>query len=317
MSKNVYRFGALAVALGVAVSVAPQLGSAQAAADASASVEAQESVVVTPTDAPLIKVAKLRRNWVLYNDGATVWALYVGAPVPCTAQPCPADARAITKRAIQTMGFFTAFKANFRIVLVQPERLARFATGEPITSTDGLTPEMFIKRPYFVHRLLKAANSAAVYLSDGATKRAVVHEKVFSNLGLSFSDVETVPASELGALSDGSTVTAETSFDEEIVVSTTNLRKRFEEVRERLSTSGKLQRVRDAIVKQIGSNDYYLVTKNGKRPIRAAVAEAVSQRLGIDLSRAVEVTAEEVAAMPTQAEVTAATPVAEVNASAK
>lgn len=318
MSSNVLRFSALALGLAVVVGLAPQLGRAQSTGtEATAAVEAQESVVVSTSDAPLVKVAKLRRNWVLYNDGTTVWALYRGSSTtPCSTTPCPANVT-ITKRAVQTMSFFTAFKANFRIVQVSAERMARFATGDPITSTEGLTAEMFIKRPYFVYRLLKAANSSAVYLSDGSTRRAVVHEKVFSNLGLSFSDVETVPTTQLTALPEATTVTADTAFDEDIVVSTTNLRKRFEEVKERLTSSNRLQRVRDALVKQIGTNDYYLITKNGKRPIRAAVAELVSQRLGIDLSRAVEVTAEEVTAMPTQAEVTTATPVAEVNVSAQ
>jgi hypothetical protein len=159
-------FIALALVVAIGISVLPRLSNAVEGSDdameaalavaasvdtsSAAAVTAQESVVISPSDKPLERKAKLERNWVLYNDGATVWALYKGAgQIVCVTTPCTANVETlIKKRAIQTMSFFSAFKANFRIITVNPDRLARFTVGDPITSTDGLTADMFVKRPY-------------------------------------------------------------------------------------------------------------------------------------------------------------------------
>jgi hypothetical protein len=290
--------------------------SATVAADTTASVQAQENVVVSPTDKPLERKQKLERNWVLYNDGTTVWALYKGtSAITCVTTPCPATAEhSITKRAIQTMSFFTAFKANFRIVLVGADRLSRITTGDPITSVDGLTADMFIKRPYNAYRLVKAQGSPAVYLDDGSQLKPVVSEKVFKNLGLDFKDVETVAASWLSQKPVTSAVTADTVFSEDVAVQSTAIRKTLDDVKSRLGPD-MLKKIKDAAIK-VGER-YFLMTKNGKRPIPPAQEHQVSERLNLDLSKAVEVTAEEAAAIPTVAEVTPATPVAEVNTSAQ
>ena len=280
--------------------------------------QAQENVVISPTDKPLERKEKLARHWVLYNDGTAVWALYAPRLIDCggivvgTPQTCPPQV--IQKRAVQTMSFFTAFKANFQVKLVNPERLARFTTGAPITSMDGLTPGMFIKRPYLAYRLVKAANSAAVYLDDGAKLRPIVHEKVFKNLGLDFKDVETVAATEISNKPIEAAVMADTVLDESVEVKTTAARKTVEEVKSRLGTD-MLKKVRDAVVK--AGQQYFLMTKNGKRPIPPAQENQLSQKLHLDLSKSVEVTAEEAAAIPTVAEVTTATTQAEVNTSAQ
>lgn len=297
----------------LAVAATANVDSSVAAATVS-----QEAVVIKPEDSPLERKAKLERNWVLYNDGTTVWALYKGAgQIVCVTTPCPTNVETvIKKRAVQTMAFFTAFKANFRIITVNADRLAKFGTGDPITSTEGLTADMFIKRPYLAYRLVKAQGSPAVYLDDGSKLRPIVHEKVFKNLGLDFKDVETVAASLISSKQVGSAVTADTVFTEPVEVQTTAARKAVEEVKSRLGDD-MLKRVKDAVIK--AGEQYYLLTKQGKRPIPAAPAsrEQVSQKLRLDLSKAVEVTAEEAAVIPTTAEVTAATPVAEVSVAAQ
>lgn len=302
---------ALEAALALAVSTGVDSSAASA-------VVAQEAVEVKPDDSPLERKAKLDRNWVLYNDGAAVWALYKGtSQIVCVTTPCPTNVEVtIQKRQVQTMSFFTAFKANFRIITVNADRLAKFTTGDPITSTDGLTADMFIKRPYLAYRLVKAANSAAVYLDDGSKLRPIIHEKVFKNLGLDFKDVETVAASVIGSMQQGSAVTADTVFTEPVEVQTTAARKAVAEVKSRLGDD-MLKRVKDAVIK--AGQQYFLLTKEGKRPIPAAPAsrEQVSQKLRLDLSKAVEVTAEEAAVIPTVAEVTAATPAADLSVSAQ
>lgn len=275
---------------------------------------AQEEVTLSDSDTPLIRKVKLSRNWHLYNDGTTVWALYKGSN-PCgnaTSSSCGVSV--LTKRAVQTMNFFTAFKANFRILRVAPERLTKFTTGEPITSVDGLTPEMFVKRPYLTYRLVKAVGKAAVYLFDGQKLKPIIHEKVFNNFGWNFSDVETLSATELSAYPVVESVTAETVFNDDVVAETSQLRENWDEVKARLQSANRLQKVKDAVIKAVNSNDYYLLTANGKRKINS---NQVASKLKIDLSKAVEVMPEELVAIPTQAVVTEATPVAEVNVSAK
>lgn len=302
-------------ALEAAIAIAASTGVETSVATA---VTSQEAVEIKPDDSPLERKEKLERNWVLYNDGTTVWALYKGAgQIVCVTTPCPMSAEtAIKKRAIQTMSFFTAFKANFRIITVSPERLSRFAAGEPITSTEGLTADMFIKRPYMAYRLVKTQGSPAVYLDDGDKLRPIIHEKVFKNLGLDFKDVETIAASVLASKPVSSAVTADTVFTEPVEVQTTAARKSGEEVRSRLGED-MMKKVKDAVIK--AGERYYLLTKQGKRPIPTNVEqrEQLSQRLRLDLSKAVEVTASEAAAIPTIAEVTAATSMAEVSASAQ
>jgi hypothetical protein len=181
---------------------------------------------------------------------------------------------------------------------------------------DQRTADMFIKRPYMAYRLVKTQGSPAVYLDDGDKLRPIVHEKVFKNLGLDFKDVETVAASLLAGKPVSSAVTADTVFTEPVEVQTTEARKAVAEVKSRLGDD-MMKKVKDAVIK--AGEQYYLLTKQGKRPIPAAPAqrEQVSQKLRLDLSKAVEVTASEAAAIPTTAEVTAATPVAEVTVSAQ
>lgn len=303
-------------ALEAAIAVAASTGVEASVATA---VTSQEAVEIKPDDSPLERKEKLDRNWVLYNDGTTVWALYKGAgQIVCVTTPCPTNVETvIKKRAVQTVGFFTAFKANFRIITVRSERLAKFATGDPITSTEGLTADMFIKRPYLAYRLVKTQGSPAVYLDDGSAEvKPVVSEKVFKNLGLDFKDVETVAATFLSQKRVGAAVTGDTVFTEPVEVQTTVARKAVDEVKSRLGND-MMKRVKDAVIK--AGEQYFLLTKQGKRPIPvpAAQREQVSQRLKLDLSKAVEVTASEAAAIPTVAEVTAATPVAEVTVSAQ
>lgn len=325
-------FIALALAVAIGISVLPRLSNAvegsddameaalavAASADTStaAAVTAQESVVISPSDKPLERKAKLERNWVLYNDGTTVWALYKGAgQIVCVTTPCPTNVETfIKKRAVQTMSFFTAFKANFRIITVNPDRLARFTVGDPITSTDGLTADMFVKRPYLAYRLVKAQGSPAVYLDDGEKLRPIVHEKVFKNLGLDFKDVETIAANLLGQKPVGAVVTADTVFTEPVEVQTTEARKTVEDVKSRLGET-MMKQVKNAIIK--AGEQYFMLTKQGKRLIAPAQQEQISQRLKLDLSKAVEVTTEEAAVIPTMATVTAVTPAAEVSVSAQ
>ncbi len=325
-------FIALALAVAIGISVLPRLSNAvegsddameaalavAASADTStaAAVTAQESVVISPSDKPLERKAKLERNWVLYNDGTTVWALYKGAgQIVCVTTPCPTNVETfIKKRAVQTMSFFTAFKANFRIITVNPDRLARFTVGDPITSTDGLTADMFVKRPYLAYRLVKAQGSPAVYLDDGEKLRPIVHEKVFKNLGLDFKDVETIAANLLGQKPVGTVVTADTVFTEPVEVQTTEARKTVEDVKSRLGET-MMKQVKNAIIK--AGEQYFMLTKQGKRLIAPAQQEQISQRLKLDLSKAVEVTTEEAAVIPTMATVTAVTPAAEVSVSAQ
>ncbi len=304
-------------AMEAAIAIAASTGVEASVATAVAS---QEAVEIKPDDSPLERKEKLERNWVLYNDGTTVWALYAPQLIDCGGveegrpQVCPQQV--IQKRAIQTIAFFTAFKANFRIITVNPDRLARFTTGDPITSTAGLTANMFIKRPYLAYRLVKTQGSPAVYLDDGEKLRPIVHEKVFKNLGLDFKDVETIAASLLASKPVSSAVTADTVFTEPVEVQTAVARKAVAEVKSRLGND-MMKKVKDAVIK--AGERYYLLTKTGKRPIptNPEQREQLSRRLKLDLSKAVEVTASEAAAIPTTAEVTAATPVAEVTVSAQ
>ncbi|MBU0540450.1 hypothetical protein KKC31_02195 [Patescibacteria group bacterium] len=217
--------------------------------DAGTAVSADEDVVVSSSDEPLERQAKLKRAWVVYRekDDSHIYAI----------------TKDKQKREIQTLSFFTAFNANYHVLVVAPGRLSSFTAGDPITSTDGLKAEDFHKAP-FRCRLVKVAGNSAVYLVCFGKKRLVIREGVFHRFGWEFRDVETVTQAELDAMATETDVDETTVFEEEIAVEKSAQRQLRNQLKERLNLRGKAK-VRDRLVKAIGRPEVYVITPDGKR----------------------------------------------------
>ncbi len=242
---------------------------------------AEEQVVAAPTDAPLVRFAKLDRSWVVYreSDSQQIWAI---------------GADGTTKHEIQTLAFFSAFDANYLVKLLKPGRLDGLTVGAPITSADGLDEDAYRKRP-FQCRLVKVADRPAVYVVCFGKRRAVVHEDVFHRFGWEFRDVETVPQAELDGYTDEGVVTDDTVFEEGVEIEGTEDRQLRERLTTRLDLRGK-RVVRQRVVRVIGRPDLYVITRDGlRRRIRDVAA---LRRLAIDVGEVSEVTADELAAFP-------------------
>lgn len=257
---------------------------------------AEESVVVSSTDDALTRQAKLKRAWVVYRE--------IGSPT------LYALTKTKQKRAIQTLEFFSAFNANYHVRVVAQGRLANFTTGEPITSTQGLNPDDFIKAAWR-WRLVKVANKPAVYLiTPDGKRRVVVAQGVFHRFGWEFRDVETISETELNSYTEDSAISDDTMFEEEVNVDTTHKRLTREGLMKRLSLKGK-NVVRQRLVKAIGDTNVYLIMPDGTR--RRLASEAAANRLRLNLKDVTEVTSEELNAIPEASVITETTTVTNLN----
>ncbi|MBD3251109.1 hypothetical protein GF380_01405 [Candidatus Uhrbacteria bacterium] len=239
---------------------------------------AEDDVILEEGDTPLERYAKLRRTWVVYRevDSAQIYAITHDK----------------TKRAIQTLDFFTQYNANYRIQLVKVGRLAEIQDGEPLTTMDGFNPEDYRKRPWRC-RLVKASTDPAVYLVCGNKKRVIVREGVFHRYGWEFRDVETVDQTELDAYDTGAELNEETVFTQDVEVETTENRKLRERIMERLRLRGKTL-IRNRLIKSVDDPKVYFITRNGE--LRHIEDETVVYRFGLDLGDVTEVSADELEA---------------------
>lgn len=247
----------------------------------------QEEVVTASTDKPLERQAKLRRAWIVYREvnSTTVYALTKNK----------------TKRAIQTLDFYTAFNANYLIKLVKEGRLSEFTIGDPITTTAGLNPEDFIKAPG-MYRLVKVTGNTAVYLiTPDGKKRVVIAAGVFHRFGWQFRDVETVSQTELDSYTTDTSITDGTVFEEEVEVEGTHKRQERERLSERLSLLGKTM-IRHRLVKAIGSANVYVIDGQGRKHL--ITSEQAANKLKMNLHDITEVTQEELDAFPDAAAIT-------------
>ncbi len=300
MRKHSLMLGAALTALFMAALVAPSYLKAESAAPDPVSNESEEAVVTSPSDDALTRAAKLRRAWVTYReaDSAVIYAI----------------TKAKQKRAVQTLDFFTAFNANYHIMVVAKGRLDRFPTGDPITSASGLNPDDFIKAPWR-WRLVKVEGNPAVYLiSPDGKKRVVIAEGVFHRFGWEFRDVEVITQAELDSYPADASVTDDTVFQEEVEVDTTHKRLTKEGLLKRLMLKGR-ELIRQRLVKAIGSNDVYIIMADGTR--RKILSEAVANRLKLNLKEITEVTPEELAAIPEAAPIDISTVVPNLNLKAE
>lgn len=276
-----------AIALLIGMLALPSVLTAQTSTTTDTSSSTEESVTTSPDDEPLERQAKLKRAWHVYREVGTT-DIY-------------AITKEKTKRAVQVLGFFTAFNANYHVKLVKPGSLARFTTGDPITTTTGLDPANFIKAP-FRHRLVKTADDPAVYLENpDGTRRPIVNESVFHRFGWEFRDVEEVSEAELGSLPEQEAVTDSTVFTEEVEVDATHDRLEADRLKDRLTLKGK-HTVRNRLVKAIGDPDVYVIDAQGvKHHLRD---EAAARRYNINLKDTTEVTEEELDSLPTGTDIT-------------
>jgi hypothetical protein len=252
----------------------------------SATTAAEEEVVISDTDQPLDRQAKLRRMWAVYRE--------VDSPSLYAITRKQSDGKH-HKKEIQTLAFFTKYNANYLIKLVAKGRLENFPTDPPITSVDALNPADFVKAPWR-YRLVKAADNKAVYLvTPDGRRRVVIAEGVFHRFGWEFRDVETVPETELAALPEDTAVTDATVFSEEVDIDTTQKRLTAEQITKRLNLQRKLT-IRQRLIKAIGSPDIYIIDAKGIRHKIASEAAAMKHRL--NLKTTTEVTQEELAAIP-------------------
>ena len=247
----------------------------------------QEEVVTESSDQPLERQAKLRRSWVVYREvnSTTIYALTKNK----------------TKRAIQTLDFFTAFNANYLIKLVKEGRLSEFAVGDPITTITGLNPEDFIKAPG-MYRLVKVAGNPAVYLiTPDGKKRVIIAAGVFHRFGWQFRDVETISQTELNSNATDTSITDNTVFDEEVEVEGTHKRQERERLSERLNLLGKAM-IRHRLVKAIGSADVYVIDGQGRK--HKITSEQAANKFKMNLHDITEVTQEELDAFPDSTAIT-------------
>ena len=247
----------------------------------------QEEVVTESSDQPLERQAKLRRSWVVYREvnSTTIYALTKNK----------------TKRAIQTLDFFTAFNANYLIKLVKEGRLSEFTVGDPITTTTGLNPEDFIKAPG-MYRLVKVAGNPAVYLiTPDGKKRVIIAAGVFHRFGWQFRDVETISQTELNSNATDTSITDNTVFDEEVEVEGTHKRQERERLSERLNLLGKTM-IRHRLVKAIGNPDVYVIDGQGRK--HKITSEQAANKFKMNLHDITEVTQEELDAFPDSAAIT-------------
>lgn len=255
----------------------------------SAETDEAESVVVSPTDKPLDRHAKLHRAWTVYREkGSTqIWAIRKDAK---------------TKHEVQTLDFFTAHEANYHILLVAAGRLDQFTVGDPITSGD-VNPEDYRKRP-FRCRLVKAKNMPAVYLVCHGKKRVILREGVFHRFGWEFRDVEEVTDAELASFETVDPVDEETVFDEAVDVDTTDKRNLRERLEKRLELKGK-KKVRARLIKRHDRPEVYVIMPDGK--LRHITSLDVARRLRLNLKETTEVSGDELDAFEVEGEVTADT----------
>lgn len=258
----------------------------------------EEEVIISEADQPLDRQAKLRRTWAVYRE--------VDSPSIYAITRKQSDGKH-HKKEIQTLAFFTKYNANYLIKLVAKGRLEAFPTDAPITSVEGHNPADFVKAPWR-YRLVKAANSKAVYLvTPDGRRRVIIAEGVFHRFSWEFRDVETVPETELVAMPEDQAVTDSTVFTEEVNIDTTQKRLTAEQITKRLNLQRKLT-VRQRLIKAIGSPDIYIIDAKGiKHKIASEVAAA---RNRLNLKTTTEVTQEELAAIPEGPAITeTATPV--------
>ncbi|MFH1866682.1 MAG: hypothetical protein ABIJ81_01205 [Patescibacteria group bacterium] len=247
----------------------------------------EEQVVISTSDQPLERQAKLKRAWIVYRevDSSDIYALMKSGG----------------KRAIKTLDFFTAYNANYHIKIVKKGRLDNFITGDPITSMDGLSPEDFIKAPG-KHRLVKVKNKAAVYLiTPEGKKRVIIAEGVFHRFGWEFRDVEEISATELNSIPEDSAITDNTIFDEEIEVDTTHKRLEREKLNKRLNLRGKTM-IRHRLVKAFDNPDVYVIDGQGRK--HKITSEKAANKYRMNLHDITEVTQEELDAFPDSNEIT-------------
>lgn len=284
-SQRILTIGASLLGASVVIFVSSII-SLKAQADLTASTSAEEEVIISDTDQPLDRQAKLRRTWAVYRE--------VDSPSIYAITRKQSDGKH-HKKEIQTLAFFTKYNANYLIKLVAKGRLENFPTDAPITSVDALNPADFVKAPWR-YRLVKAANNKAVYLvTPDGKRRVVIAEGVFHRFGWEFRDVETVAETELAALPEDAAVTDSTVFSEEVDIDTTQKRLTAEQITKRLNLQRKLT-VRQRLIKAIGSPDIYIIDAKGLRHKIASEAAALRHRL--NLKTTTEVTQEELAAIP-------------------
>ncbi len=254
---------------------------------AESTTSSEEEVVISSNDQPLERQAKLRRAWIVYREvnSDTIYAL----------------TKTKTKRAIQTLAFFTAFDANYHIKLVKEGRLDNFTLGEPITTIEGLNPDDFIKAPGR-YRLVKVAGKTAVYLvTPNGKKRVIIAAGVFHRFGWQFRDVETIPQTELDAMTTDTTITDSTVFEEEVVVDTTYKRQERERLNERLRLLNKTQ-IRHRLVKAIDNPNVYIIDGQGRKHL--ITSEKAMNKHRMNMHDITEVTQEELNAFPDAASIT-------------
>ncbi|MBU1038949.1 hypothetical protein KKC17_01810 [Patescibacteria group bacterium] len=240
-----------------------------------------ENVIISEQDAPLVRQAKLKQAWVIYRE--------VGS------QDIYALTKNKTKRAIKTLDFFTAYNANYHLKVVAKDRLTAYATAEPINSETILNPEDFIKAGWH-WRLIKAQGDPAVYLlAPDGTKKPILAEGVFHRFGWEFRDVEELTKEAVAALPTGTTITDNTLFDEEIIVSSTNQRLEKETLQKRLELKGKTQ-VKTRLIKAIGDNKVYVMDGQGNKHL--VTNEKAAQKFKLNFKNITEVTAQELKALP-------------------
>lgn len=251
--------------------------------------ESEEDLVVSSDDTPLVRLAKLRRSWHVYREMDSDVIYAIGSDR--------------TKHQINTLDFFTAFDANYKVKLVPEGALDAYETGNPITDASIIRAEDYLKAPMRC-RLVRSGEDPAVYLACGAEKRVILRESAFHQNGWEFRDVEVVPQEQVDELTDGEAVTEGTVFDEEVEVDTTVMRETRERLSKRMSLQGKTQ-VRDRLVKATGDNKVYLVTPDGMR--RHVENEEVANRLGLNLRGIIEIPPSELEAFEEAGAVTADT----------
>ncbi|MFA4937029.1 MAG: hypothetical protein WC575_01900 [Patescibacteria group bacterium] len=254
---------------------------------AESTTSSEEEVVISTNDLPLERQAKLKRAWIVYREinSSTIYAL----------------TKTNTKRAIQTLAFFTAFDANYHIKLVKLGRLDNFTLGDPITTVEGLNPEDFTKAPGRF-RLVKVANNAAVYLvTPNGKKRVIIAAGVFHRFGWEFRDVEVISQSVLDALPTDTSVTDDTVFDEEVEVNTTHQRQEREKLQTRLKLKNKTQ-IRQRLVKAIDNPNVYVIDGQGRKHL--ITSEKAMNKYRMNMHDITEVTQEELDAFPDSTAVT-------------
>lgn len=286
VSSKILTMRTMLAAFLVVIFVLPVLVSqAQETSDAAAT--AEEDVVVSSSDQPLDRQAKLQRAWVVFRE--------IDSPGIFAITKLQPDGKR-HKREIQTLSFFTKFNANYHIKIVAKGRLDVFPTDAPIITADDLNPADFVKAGW-KFRLIKAANNKAVYLvTPDGKKRPILSEGVFHRFGWEFRDVEAVSEAEVASLPQDGTVTDGTVFSEEVTVNSTEKRMASERLVKRLNLQKKTT-VRARLVKAHNSPDIYVIDAKGMK--HKIMDMRAAQRHKLNLQNTTEVTPEELAAIPT------------------